>query len=209
MKKTGFTLAEVLVTLSIIGVVAATTLPSINSNVQKAQIGPILAKAINTLENANRMALQEYETSNLATAAKCIKEELGNATPSEAGGNYLDIMYKYVSGSHSGTSGSEFRSKDGIIYDLADNTVTGSSTLTNKYSNKAYQIEIDINGNKKPNAGGEDRFNVLVDQAGTVIPVGGQEYARYKNTDTTSCTSDSKSANCTGNIADNGWKVLY
>ena len=208
MKKIGFTLAEVLVTLSIIGVVAAVTLPSINANARKAQIGPTLAKAVNTLENANRMALQENETTNLATAAKCIKEELGDATPSVEGGNYIDIFYKYVSGSH-GDAGCRYRSKDGVIYDVEYNTTTGSSSLTNKYSNKAYEVTIDINGNKNPNTGGEDRFKVLVDQAGTVIPVGGREYAEYMDTDETSCTSSSYSENCTGNIADNGWKVLY
>lgn len=208
MKKTGFTLAEVLVTLSIIGVVAATTLPSINSNVQKAQIGPILAKAVNTLENANRLALQEYETTNLETAAKCIKEEFGNATPSADSGNYIDILYKYVSGSM-GSSGQSYRSKDGLDYTVAYNTTTGSSGLTNKYHNKAYEVSIDINGDKKPNVDGEDRYNVLVDLGGTVIPVGGKEYAAYANTTETTCSQSNLSANCTGNIADNGWKVVY
>ena len=35
LKKTGFTLAEVLITLGIIGVVAAMTLPAVITNVQK------------------------------------------------------------------------------------------------------------------------------------------------------------------------------
>ena len=37
MKKTGFTLAEVLITLSIIGVVAMMTLPALMTNVQEQQ----------------------------------------------------------------------------------------------------------------------------------------------------------------------------
>ena len=55
----GFTLAEVLVTLAIIGVVASLTLPVLNANVTKQQVGPALAKAINTLENANMLAIKE------------------------------------------------------------------------------------------------------------------------------------------------------
>lgn len=35
LKKTGFTLAEVLITLGIIGIVAAMTLPTVITNVQK------------------------------------------------------------------------------------------------------------------------------------------------------------------------------
>jgi len=45
MLKKGFTLAEVLVTLGIIGVVAALTLPGILTDTTSAQIGPKLAKA--------------------------------------------------------------------------------------------------------------------------------------------------------------------
>ena len=51
MKKKGFTLAEVLITLTVIGIVAAITLPSLTTNVQKAQTGSTLAKAINSLES--------------------------------------------------------------------------------------------------------------------------------------------------------------
>lgn len=53
-----FTLAEVLIALAIIGVIASVTLPALNANVQKQQVGPALAKAINTLENANRLLLE-------------------------------------------------------------------------------------------------------------------------------------------------------
>lgn len=198
MKKLGFTLAEVLVTLSIIGVVAAVTLPSLNANVQRAQIGPILAKAVNTLENANRMALQEYETRSLATAANCIS----GGTLS----NYTAIMDRYLSGSR---NGSTFRSKDGISYDFTGSVVTGSSPLTNKYHNSAYTVTIDTNGDKLPNAGGEDRYSVLVDFAGTVIPCGGQEENSYNGNTIKNDCRENPTAACTGNIADNGWKVIY
>ena len=46
MKKNGFTLAEVLITLGIIGVIAAITLPTLMSDTTSAQIGPKLAKAV-------------------------------------------------------------------------------------------------------------------------------------------------------------------
>lgn len=49
----GFTLAEVLITLGIIGVVAALTAPALVQNAGTAKIGPTLAKVVSTLENAN------------------------------------------------------------------------------------------------------------------------------------------------------------
>lgn len=50
MKKFGFTLAEVLITLAIIGVVAALTTPALVKNSGQAKIGPSLAKFVNSFE---------------------------------------------------------------------------------------------------------------------------------------------------------------
>jgi len=47
IRKYGFTLAEVLVTLAIIGVVAAITLPILNSSVQERQAITGFKKAMN------------------------------------------------------------------------------------------------------------------------------------------------------------------
>lgn len=52
MKKNGFTLAEVLITLAIIGVVASLTLPALMTNVQEQQAVTGLKKGANTLVEA-------------------------------------------------------------------------------------------------------------------------------------------------------------
>ena len=52
MKKNGFTLAEVLITLAIIGVVATMTLPALMSNTAEQQAKSALKKGINTLTEA-------------------------------------------------------------------------------------------------------------------------------------------------------------
>ena len=54
MKKNGFTLAEVLITLGIIGVVAAVTIPTLVSNYKYKQIGTRLSKFVSNTENAAR-----------------------------------------------------------------------------------------------------------------------------------------------------------
>ena len=54
-KKNGFTLAEVLITLTIIGVVAMMTLPALMTNVQEQQAKTGLKKGINTLTEAAQM----------------------------------------------------------------------------------------------------------------------------------------------------------
>ena len=58
--KTGFTLAEVLITLGIIGVVAAMTLPTIITNVQKKVVENQLKVFNTTINNAFKMSQVEH-----------------------------------------------------------------------------------------------------------------------------------------------------
>lgn len=220
MKKTGFTLAEVLITLTIIGIVAAMTMPSLLSSIEKGQIGPKLAKAINTLENANRNALQQYDEHSLVTIANKINKD----DP-----QYTYILDTQVAGSVDAANSKIFRTADGINYIMEGSGATSRpSNCTekdedgnnidvckenSKYSYSHYTLRIDINGDKDPNFGGRDRFRVLVDTKGAVIPSGGNEYAHYRkgNKGSASMTqicnlNDTNSgANCTGVIVDNGY----
>ena len=59
-KKIAFTLAEVLITLGIIGIVAAMTIPTLISNYQKKQTVTKLQKAYSTLKNAFELAKAEH-----------------------------------------------------------------------------------------------------------------------------------------------------
>ncbi len=70
MKKNGFTLAEVLITLAIIGVVAAVAVPSVISNSQQQEFKTGLKKAVSVLNSAitMNMALDgetPYDNANL------------------------------------------------------------------------------------------------------------------------------------------------
>ena len=70
MKKTGFTLAEVLITLAIIGVVATLTLPALMTNTAEQQAKTALKKGINTLTEAAQMnqAISGFDYASLTTA---------------------------------------------------------------------------------------------------------------------------------------------
>lgn len=56
----GFTLAEVLITLGIIGVVAAMTIPTLMANIRAKQYISKYKKALATLSNAARMSESQY-----------------------------------------------------------------------------------------------------------------------------------------------------
>lgn len=64
-KKSGFTLAEVLIILGIIGVVASITIPMLIANYQKKQTVTKLQKAISVINQAYRLA---YDDVGEATA---------------------------------------------------------------------------------------------------------------------------------------------
>lgn len=67
MKKNGFTLAEVLITLTIIGVIATMTLPALMTNTQEQQATTGLKKGITTLTDISQMnqAIDGYDYASI------------------------------------------------------------------------------------------------------------------------------------------------
>ncbi len=68
-KSNAFTLAEVLITLGIIGIVAAMTLPTLIANYQKKVYVNQLKKVVNTTQNACKMALADDEVSDFGNTS--------------------------------------------------------------------------------------------------------------------------------------------
>ena len=90
MKKHGFTLAEVLITLGIVGVVAALTAPALVQNAGSAQIGPKLAKAVNTFEVANENLLSD------TGAATVVGAGATGGDLSSGAANYINTLSNYM-----------------------------------------------------------------------------------------------------------------
>lgn len=92
VKKCGFTLAEVLITLGIIGVVAALTAPALVGSYQKSKVPPALKKFINTMEVANQHIITENETSRLSSIFKTSDKNVN------AQKEYLENLTEFVQG---------------------------------------------------------------------------------------------------------------
>lgn len=73
VKHTGFTLAEVLITLGIIGVVAAMTIPTLIANTRSQQYRSSYKKAMSTLSQASRMAQARYGFDYAGITKQCGK----------------------------------------------------------------------------------------------------------------------------------------
>jgi prepilin-type N-terminal cleavage/methylation domain-containing protein len=179
-KHSAFTLAEVLITLGIIGVVAAMTMPTLMANVRKAQYSAAFKKGISTLNQAVRSNVANYDFDFGGANEKC-----ANSTKIDNPQNTLSLC-AIIGGNLKGVSEAKtyyavdsFVSKYPDIYShlewgsssnylrwqLADGTIVGLTedaykngcTKNNMYANSgstsqyACQGYIDVNGASLPN----------------------------------------------------------
>lgn len=234
MKKFGFTLAEVLICIGILGVVAAVTLPALNSSVQKQQIGPGLAKAISAIKMANDYAMEHEHVRDLEEILPSNEKELYFeyilAKYMEYDKVYNTKNYKQFDKvtSFDAINNKEYgyQTKDGMVFfripaDGQEKTVPVKlnlddlSYLGKGYTGKYWIVYVDINGiNKRPNSLGRDVFQLWVDTKGIVIPYGGAAYKNYTKSDSilwhNGCKKDVTNAElCAGSVVDNAYKVIY
>ena len=196
MKKYGFTLAEVLITLTIIGVVAAITTPSLNSNIQKNKVGPALSKFINTLENAHETMIANGDVDRLSdlvgknadtymdklsTYAKGMQETKTIADFAYKPASYTGVTNSDPAPYYELTNYPEDTTTTGI-YNFADGSSMafylynpGTTLVKGAYKGNIASVWFDINGfDKKPNKAGKDEFKFYIDNSGSVYPDGGK-----------------------------------
>lgn len=188
--KKGFTLAEVLITLVIIGVIAAMTIPTVINNYRKQEYVSKLKKVYSTLAQATHTIIAEEGSpkadvggwgtwSNIPYLYK--KHMSAKDCPrSNCVTQYSSTGPKTLSGQPTSAWHA-----DGIV--LADGTqfVYGNVSSTCTYQgSKCFEIFVDINGGKKPNQYGRDVFVFAVYEDGLMI--------------STSNDCDKNCTNCTG-----------
>ena len=238
MKKHGFTLAEVLVTLGIIGVVAALTLPTFTARTQSAKVGPALAKASASFSQSAKAMLNNFSADSLSSMYFCNDGNLSCAdnnkilsfksdTTDASGQLFWQQFSNFMSGSEvapanlpggsipdAGVYG--FQSADGTIFWLKNFAKAFSAGTNNKSVGSI--LVIDINGTKEPNKEARDQFTFHVLDNGTLLPYGSTSLvAQNQNgqgTDTwqTKCQQNAlpdNAAFCAGHVFENGLKVEY
>lgn len=165
-KRYGFTLAEVLITLGIIGVVAAMTMPTLMNSTQGAQYKAAYKKALSALSQAVvlNVALDDYNFADLDADNYTLTDMLSsrmNVVRPETGSNNIkngDKDYKVTTttGTREGTQGVEIAAtnttlffNDGIMFSFPTDTkqCTQDPTLVGQ----ACKGFIDVNGVKAPN----------------------------------------------------------
>ena len=217
-KKQGFTLAEILITLTVIGVVAALTIPTLLQNTNQAELKAALKR----------------DFADLSQATLSIKNDLGgslvNAFPgansmgSEALKNAFKAKLSYIKecsgtpefgGSGTGLSAegcwhvtNAWQNLNGIkrIGEDHPGLILNNGTLVNfgiyesncSLSNGDFKacgdITFDVNGFKPPNTIGKDIFAVSLTGDG-IIPFGARGYFDVNDT-TNGCLSTARGWGC-------------
>lgn len=157
---TGFTLAEVIITIGIIGIVAAITIPILINNIQDAQYKSAYKKAYSMLSQAMGLANADNEFVDAPSL---------NPSPNGFQQNFLTLMSKFkVVKSCINNNNSECWDSAGEKYGLGFSSgypvsncyafIDSSGTAWSQYYWGSSTIFADTNGFKKPNQWGKDRF---------------------------------------------------
>lgn len=172
MKKFAYSLAEVLITLGIIGVVAALTIPSTISQYNKKVWTTSLKKAYSTATQACNQALANDEVDYIGDTE--FLQSLSTKT------NFESVAKKYFTNAEIKkltASPADYRGKRGDNYfpsgwsnyyeiKLPNETLYINGTISSgSPENSQLEFYVDVNGaNKKPNIAGKDFFGFNLDK---------------------------------------------
>ncbi len=198
-KKFAFTLSEVLVTMGIIGVISALTVPTLVNNYQRKALALQLRKTVSDIDNAIDMLITEegktkfsatsyynnldgFITNRLKTIKTCTKDKTNECFANE---NYNTI---------NGAAGSAFTC-EGNSYVLAS-----SAAICMTKSGTSVKVNIDVNGQDGPNIGGRDMFIFMINSNGEITGTGNED----------TCTTSNFGDGCYDLLAEeNNWKMNY
>ena len=205
MKYKGFTLAEILITLAIIGVVSALTIPTLSTTYKKKVFATSLQVAKADFEGAMHRMLEREGVDNLfdtnawrasingnnyvlnANSADTVKEAFrDNLTinlPIQSFSNMENI--KLIDGTDFAIEDPipvTFTTEKGVRYSIQMNETRISLAETTAYergtgylSQAATEVYIDVNGEAGPNRLGRDIFYYELSADGRLYPMGGRD----------------------------------
>lgn len=154
----GFNLAEVLITLGIIGIVVIMTIPSLAKNIQDNQYKVAYKKALSTAAQAIQKANSEY----------LFVEQSHNQNPDVHKENFIIFMNQFKTIKQClNNNNDQCWEKDGEDFCIDEYPpknalafIDSSGVAWSMFHNGGTWFLIDTNGFKKPNQWGKDRFAI-------------------------------------------------
>ena len=219
MKK-GFTLTELLLALTIVGVLAVLTVPILMNNIQNKLFATQIKNFSAEIEQFAQDQLIVHKTRDLfdtdfGTPSKLLTDghfsitkicsadkSLTDCWKTNATGKDK-ITYKRINGTNTSfVAGATVVLKNGVMFRYSISTKNGSNYAV---------FFVDVNGNDKPNIFGRDTFGFYVNSKGHIesypITTPNYEYSEKIK----KCTSNGSELSyyCYSALVDNGWKMDY
>jgi len=180
-EKKAFTLAEVLITLGIIGVVAAMTLPTLIQKQKEKQTVVKLKKVYSNLSQAYNQAINEDGPFDNWGIPNDMRDSSAHIMIKDHFKPYLKVLYDCEKMSINLKKTACHSASDNSISTalvLNDGTTVSFSLFGSEcaflYTGKRKTcgaIRVDLNGHKKPNKNGEDIFRFYID-IDAIVPSG-------------------------------------
>lgn len=216
MKK-ALTVGELLITMSIIGVIAILVLPGFMKDYHNKVYTTKLKKSIEIIENAVNQACIDNNVSYFYQTPYKASAEMGN-----------EFLHKYFKvGSDSNVFAKYTSLKQGSITNITDNNeisvnpsnavklLSGEAIGLTCPNNKDYcTLYIDINSTDAPNKGGRDMFVVYLDTKTNEIKSNIQNESIIPSSSAVSvavstCETSAIGAKCYGRLIENNWVMDY
>lgn len=193
--KKGFTLTEVLLAMTVIGVISALVMPQLVKSTQKDKAGIVLGRAVEQIELGCQNMMQQYNSRDDAGASMV-------DTLTAMDGIYsfsMDRLAPFIGATRVVNGRYRFNK---FPAEIITSGRPGGGVSERERIVEAGMI-IDVNGaDNRPNLAGRDRFVFDLRNDGKLIPEG---------LDSNTCDGDNPTvnANCTARVVKDGFKIKY
>jgi prepilin-type N-terminal cleavage/methylation domain-containing protein len=209
MKK-GFTLSEILITLVIIGIVAAISVPTLIQKYQDQALKSALKKNYSVLKSALDKYQIEHGERLLASDVqgiqlKSVLMKYLNVTKDYNLYNYFYTSNNNLYKTYNGKSNISWSLFDDGQFVLNDGTIIMIENPKSQYSNGSNRkyISVDVNGAKKPNRLGRDLFMFQLMDNGELLPMGAKGTYYYNEANeycSNTSTDNMNGAGCSAKV---------
>jgi prepilin-type N-terminal cleavage/methylation domain-containing protein len=219
-KLSGFTLTELIIALSIIGAIAAMSIPSIIGNIQKRQLSVMIKNYNTALQQVINNQMIKYRTKNLqdtdfASATKLLTSSnfqiAKRCSASTATTDCWNFEYRAEFTGTTQQPPISDRNKESVV--LKNGAVFSYTVVKNANNDDSSdpiigQIYIDVNGSDKPNISGRDFFAIYITKYGKLTNNAGSE--KLTNDEyLAKCKGRTASSYCYSYLTHNNWSMDY